>query len=65
MTMISRKEFKNCYKTVQLLLLEEVIEVMEEELKKEKQIWVRNWISEFNAALDGRPHYSSGAGMKN
>lgn len=47
-TMISRKEFKNCFKTVQLLLLEEVTDVVEEELKKEKRIWVRNWISERN-----------------
>ncbi|XP_034837923.1 protein ALP1-like isoform X1 [Maniola jurtina] len=46
--MLSRKEFRNCFKTVQLLLLEEVTDVVEEELKRKKRIWVRNWISERN-----------------
>ena len=38
MTMISRKELKNCFKTVQLLLLEEVTGVTMRVHKKEQ--WV-------------------------
>ena len=60
MTMISSKEFKNCFKTFQLLLLEEVTEVTMSVHKKEQCVFtvqrlIQHWI--------GRPHYTSGIGM--
>lgn len=46
--MASRKKFESYFKSAQILLLEEVTDVVEKELKKEKRIWVRNWIGERN-----------------
>lgn len=45
--MISRRDqFRKCFKRAQSLLLQEVINEVDKELKKKERIWVRNWISE-------------------
>ncbi|KAJ8707783.1 hypothetical protein PYW07_007530 [Mythimna separata] len=41
-----RDQFRKCFKRAQSLLLQEVINEVDKELKKKERIWVRNWISE-------------------